>query len=104
MQYTKQPWVVTDGRSIETKDGRRIAHNYYRRLCGSSQAIPPEEVFGNAQLIALAPELMDACQGLLQYWHRNNAMTIQIEKVQDHIDKIKRLLLKSGFTIERSRP
>ncbi|MDR4483852.1 MAG: hypothetical protein R3B95_11675 [Nitrospirales bacterium] len=65
MSYTKGPWKVVDGRSIETADGRRIAHNFYRRLAGSSQTIPIEEVFGNALLMGAAPDMVEALEALV---------------------------------------
>ncbi len=33
--------------------------------------------------------LLAACQGLIEYWDRNDATTIQIEKLADHVSAIR---------------
>lgn len=64
MTITPGPYRVNpvNGRSIETLDGKRIAHNFYARKAGSSQDIPPEEVFGNAHLLAASWDMRQALE------------------------------------------
>ena len=55
------PWVVThpfgDGNDVETAEGVPIAHVY--------EGVQPDKDLANARLIAAAPELLEACKGIL---------------------------------------
>lgn len=60
--YTPAPWIE-DGGSVYTKDGHLpIAH--MERDANKAQGIPPTERDANAKLIAAAPEMLAAIEGI----------------------------------------
>jgi hypothetical protein len=67
--HTPGPWIVNTYRNVETRqDGHKICHCRYGKGIGSSRHLLEEEVLANAQLIAAAPEMLDALRTLTSTW------------------------------------
>lgn len=85
MTHTPGPWKIEDqlvraAPEIITSDGkRRIARVLYHT--GSED----REVDGNAWLIAVVPDLLEACEGLVNYRDTAGPFNFQLEKADDFI-------------------
>lgn len=66
MKHTSGPWFADEGYVVLTKDYDVVAEVKYDR------GIDLEEVEGNCYLLAAAPDLLGACQMVLERWTFNN--------------------------------
>ena len=96
MSHSPLPWKIVGGRSIETMDGKRVAHNYYAKKAGSSQRIPYEEQFPNAELIVQAVNhyqaVLSALEAVAEFWAKYDGEEIPLPlytKVQEAISQAK---------------
>lgn len=69
--HTPGPWEVT-GPSSNGKCLRIFADEYVGIIGGSDQSI--RTIQANADLIAAAPDLLEACKSLLDIWDRAGPM------------------------------
>jgi len=63
MKHTPGPWRLNAGNETEIMSARR---NVARAHCGAMTGIRVDEAEANARLIAAAPDLLAACEALLQ--------------------------------------
>lgn len=97
LKPTPGPWqVVTPGYTVKnrhdacievvTADYKAICHVYERRRGHKMNAIP------NAELIAAAPDLLEACQAFVEAWEK----CLQLEKTDTALRLAKAAIAKAG--------
>lgn len=73
-KHTPGPWIVIDGNFVYAEDktkpvkgvnGARFANRFSARIEGIRT--PNEEIAANARLIAAAPDLLAALEGILEH-------------------------------------
>jgi hypothetical protein len=91
-KYTPDPWEVGEdcgnGDAIVTYQSRDICR--IEMFYGDGQA--------NAALISILPDLLEACEGLIEY-RRRNTLNFQLEKADDFINAMKATIAKAKAQI-----
>ena len=88
-KYTKGPWVYDYG-MVYTASGIPIA-----KADRDTPQTRPTERDANMRAVAILPELIDACNGLLDYRKRNTA-NFQLEKCDDYLALIAGLIARAN--------
>ena len=92
MQHSPGPWKVYQNHKDPLAPPNIIIESGARRdICGS-RILPDAQDQANFRLIAAAPDMKEAITDLLRYWDKNSHMTVQLEKVEDHIWKLRKAL------------
>lgn len=91
---TQKRWHVDNNRGVNPKI--RDAYDY--PIATVALANTPEETQEIARLIAVAPDLLAACQGLINYRDRNSALNFQLEKADDWINLMRAAVDKANNT------
>lgn len=87
MKHTKGPWVVFGDWGIKDIDGRIIAT--FEALNDDLSNANSDESFANAELIAAAPDLLEALKGLYTNLFTDGFVTI------DHMEKARAVIAKA---------
>ena len=79
MTHTPGPWIIhPDGDLVTAKFDPQYGSD------GVAWVIKRPEYKANARLIAAAPQLLEACKGLIAY-RDHNVLNFQLEKADDFI-------------------
>jgi hypothetical protein len=92
MKHTPEPWRVKDTRRDEWEDITIWAGEDVLAIVVDDHHGNKE---GNANLMAASPTMYTAIEKILAYWDRNNAMTIQIEKLDSYIHNLRRAMIQA---------
>lgn len=93
-KYTPGPWrFIRTGWGCQVIAGSTV-------VCALDTDVPTmpkktiERRLANARLIAVTPELLEACKGLLEYRDRNT-LNFQLEKADDWLDLMRAAIAKA---------
>lgn len=79
-KFTPGPWFVSSANKEDYEIGIQSAIGYQWHVCDVCDDMPDDHV-ANAHLIAAAPELYDALEGLLQNYKYNKRKGLGISPI-----------------------